>query len=71
MAQNKRFVIWRRSPDELGGIDGAAAIASLQSKITEARNVVEEGDYDTVMVLEIKKIVGRKEVLPPITVKDY
>ena len=72
MPKPKRFVIWRREPSEIceDGIAGDG-IQTLQNRIQKARETIEDGDYDTVMVLEVRKVVHRHEVKPPITVKDF
>jgi hypothetical protein len=68
--QNKRYVLWRRSIADLrpSTETNEPAISTLSAKIAEAIDIVEGGDYDTVLVLEIKKVVTTKA---NVTVKEF
>jgi hypothetical protein len=59
---SNRFVFWRRSPDDLINNSYRSilpVIGTLSSKIEEACDIVDEGEYKTVMVLEIRYIITR------------
>lgn len=63
--RQKRFVVWRRSTGNLEGLN------TLPGAINEAKEIVEDGDYDEVVVLEVKKVVSSKPVVTPVNVKDF
>jgi hypothetical protein len=67
---NKRYVIWRRRREDLISFNGFPAIGTLQAKIDEAKGIVEIGSqYETVLVLEVKKVVSRCK--PPVCIEDF
>jgi hypothetical protein len=69
MLKAKRFVYWRRSPEELSQRGSSyPVIDTLEEKISQATEMVESEEVETVMVLEIKKVITRAK--PPVVVKD-
>lgn len=61
--RSKRFILWRRGPSDISG-----AVDTLEEKIDHARQILVDGDADSILVLEIKKVVSREA---PVTVRDY
>ena len=59
----KRFITWRRSPEELKNLD------TLGGAISSAKQTVEDGEYETVLVVEIKKVVKRAQT--PVVVRNF
>lgn len=70
----RRFVFWRRAPEELTNQkgwerSGIPVVDTLDVKIQEAKNIVEEGKYETVIVLEIVKVIRREK--HPVVCKHF
>lgn len=66
---SERFVYWRRKPSELTSYNGEKVIDTLANKIKQANEIIEAGAYDTVLILEIKKVVTRAKA--PVKVQDF
>lgn len=77
MANERRFVFWRRTLEELQqDFKGQPVIGTLEEKIAQASEIVNSDQpdqrgkrYETCLILEIKKVVKRKKA--PTVVKNF
>jgi ATP:corrinoid adenosyltransferase len=61
--KTNRFIIWRREPHELHDV------GSLAEKLFEAKQMIEDGEHDAVVIVEVKKVVEASK--KPVVVRDY
>ena len=64
MPQHKRFIVWRRTPEEVKD-----SLNTLQGSVDYARRIIDDGEYDEVIILEVRKVI--KAQPRPVTMRNF